>query len=130
MSKILLDTNAYSDLCRGDERVLDELDQASAVLMSVVVIGELCAGFRGGSRYLQNMRDLDDFLADRAVEMIPVSRDTAEIFGELKAQLKTEAKPLPINDVWIASQCIEHGAVLVSYDTHFERISGLRRWRI
>lgn len=48
--KVPLDTNALSALWSGDERVLDALGEAECVFMSIIVLGELFAGFRGGTR--------------------------------------------------------------------------------
>ena len=50
MRRVLLDTNGYSALAQGDKGVLDALSEADAVYMSAVVLGELHAGFKGGSR--------------------------------------------------------------------------------
>ena len=50
--KVLLDTNALSALWNGDERVLDALGQAECVFMSIIVLGELFVGFRGGTRMM------------------------------------------------------------------------------
>jgi tRNA(fMet)-specific endonuclease VapC len=35
-------------------------------------------------------------------------------------------RPIPANDLWIAASCLEHGAVLFSFDAHFEQVDGLR----
>ncbi len=40
--------------------------------------------------------------------------------------LKRQGLPIPTNDLWIAASCMEHGAVLFSFDAHFERVGGLR----
>jgi len=37
-------------------------------------------------------------------------------------------KSIPVNDIWVAAQCLETGSVLVTYDRHFARIDGLRLW--
>ncbi|MBN1864741.1 MAG: PIN domain-containing protein, partial [Victivallales bacterium] len=34
--------------------------------------------------------------------------------------------PVPVNDIWIAAQAIERGAVVVTNDRHFSNIAGLR----
>ena len=39
MRRVLLDTNAYSALARGDDAVLDAIAEADAVYVSVVVLG-------------------------------------------------------------------------------------------
>ena len=47
--KVCLDTNAYSDLRRGDTRIGDILDRAEEVLVPAAVVGELQLGFLRGS---------------------------------------------------------------------------------
>ncbi len=128
MKKVLLDTNAYAALLRGDERVLDVLAKAEHVYLSAVVLGELFAGFRGGSLFLENKQRLDQFMARPQVALLSVGRETADVFGAVKHQLKLDGTPIPLNDVWIASHAMETGAVLVTYDKHFRQIAGLRLW--
>ena len=128
MKAVLLDTNAFAALFRGDQGVLDVLAKAECVYASAIVIGELEAGFRGGSRYAENLALLERFLAKPTVEVLPASRDTGNCFGRVKSALRAKGKPLPINDVWIAAQCLETGAVLLTYDQHFAAIDGLRVW--
>lgn len=49
MKRVLLDTNGFSALARGDDAVLAALAAADVVYLSAVVLGELQAGFKGGS---------------------------------------------------------------------------------
>ncbi|MFW5856823.1 MAG: type II toxin-antitoxin system VapC family toxin [Planctomycetota bacterium] len=127
MKKVLLDTCAYSDLLRGTgDDVLEALDRCEAVLFSVIVLGELHAGFRAGRHRQKNMETLHDFLAEDPVTILPVTTETAEVFGEVKSALRKGGTPIPINDVWIAAQCLEHGAVLLTRDLHFRHVPGLR----
>ena len=128
MKKVLLDTNAYAALLRGDERVLDVLAKAEHVYLSAVVLGELFAGFRGGSLFFENKQRLDQFMARPQVALLSVGRETADVFGSVKHQLKLDGTPIPLNDVWIASHAMETGAVLVTYDKHFRQVAGLRLW--
>lgn len=62
------------------------------------------------------------------VEILPVSKETSEIFGEVKYSLTRAGTPLPINDVWIACSAIEVGAVLITFDEHFSKINQVRIW--
>lgn len=128
MKNILLDTNCYTAYLAGDERVLNALAEAEAVYMSIFVLGELFAGFRGGRRMRQNRDYLKRFLAKNTVTILDATMETAEIFGDLKEKLKKSGTPLPINDVWIAAHALETGSVLITYDAHFQYIIGLRRW--
>ena len=61
--KALLDTNALSALWNGDERVLDAFGEAERVFISIIVLGELFAGFRGGTRLKENRARLAGFLS-------------------------------------------------------------------
>ncbi len=128
MKKALLDTNAYASFLSGDENVLQTLANAQIVYMSVFVLGELYAGFRGGGKQKQNKIWLERFLLKPSVSILDATRETSEIFGQVKFTLKKAGTPMPINDVWIASHVFETGSLLISYDSHFLNVPGLRVW--
>ena len=128
MSKIILDTNAYTAYLAGDEQVLHALATADITFLSIFVMGELYAGFKGGSREKDNIAYLQNFITKPRVSILTATQETAEIFGHIKNLLKKAGTPLPINDVWIASHAMETGSVVVTYDKHFTRVSGLRLW--
>lgn len=123
--KILLDTNAYSAFLRGHADVVRRVRGAEQVLLSVVVAGELLFGFRNGSLYEVNRRELEEFLANPFVSLLPVGLVTADRFGRIAAALKRKGRPLPTNDIWIAAQAMESGAELLSFDRHFAEVDGL-----
>ena len=126
VSAILLDTNAYIRYLGGDQQVLAELWRADTVYLSVFVLGELFAGFAGGSRARKNREMLDAFLDKPSVRILDATRETAEVFGTLRDSMKKAGTPLPTNDLWIAAHTFETGSVLVTFDEHFERIPNLR----
>ncbi len=128
MKKILLDTNCYGAFLAGDEKVLSALAAAEIVFMSVIVLGELFAGFRGGSKPAQNNKLLAQFLRKPTVRILAATKETAEFFGLVKEGLHKAGTPIPINDVWIAAHALETGATLVTYDAHFRKVAGLHLW--
>jgi tRNA(fMet)-specific endonuclease VapC len=128
MNRILLDTNAYVRLLAGDAKVLDALAGAERIFMSVFVLGELSAGFRGGGKNRENTLRLERFLQKPGVEVLEATRETADYFGLVKNSLRKSGTPIPVNDVWIASHALETGSVLVTYDSHFRAVAGLRIW--
>ena len=130
MNRVLLDTNAYSQYLRGDEAVLDAMSSARQVYMSVFVIAELYTGFKGGSKTIENYSHLKQFLNKSSIEVVTATIETAEIFANIKDQLKRSGHPIPVNDIWIAAHTLETAAVLLSYDHHFKYIDGLRTWYI
>jgi tRNA(fMet)-specific endonuclease VapC len=128
MRGVLLDTNAYVRFLAGNERVLDGLAGAGRIYVSVFVLGELISGFRLGSKEKPNRQLLEKFLAKPNIEVLDATRETAEYFGLIKSELKKAGRPIPLNDVWIAAQALETGSVLMTYDSHFAAVPGLRLW--
>jgi tRNA(fMet)-specific endonuclease VapC len=123
--KVLLDTNAYSALRRGQEIVADRVRRSEEVLLSVVVVGELLFGFQNGSRYEENSWALRSFLEDPNVRLLPVTWETADLFGRISAALRKKGRPIPTNDLWIAAHAMEANADLISSDPHFGHIDAL-----
>ncbi len=127
MSRVLIDTNAYIALMAGNGTIADILETSDAVILSPIVIGELHDGFRNGTRYRENLHILDRFRAQPRTVTVPVTDTTAEWFAEIKQGLRRRGLPIPINDVWIAASCMEHGALLLTLDAHFDAVDGLGR---
>ncbi|HYU33615.1 MAG TPA: type II toxin-antitoxin system VapC family toxin [Thermoanaerobaculia bacterium] len=123
--KVLLDTNAYSALRRGQELVVERVRRSEEVLLSMVVVGELLYGFRNGSRYEENARALEAFAEDPNVRLLTLTWETADWFGRISAELRRKGRPIPTNDIWIAAHALEAGADLISSDPHFGYIDGL-----
>jgi tRNA(fMet)-specific endonuclease VapC len=123
--RVLLDTDAYSQLKRGNSRVADLVRASEKVLFSAVVAGELLYGFRHGSRFEENLRELHEFLDNPYVIFIPVTLVTGDRYSRIAAGLRRKGRPIPTNDIWIAAHAMETGADLISFDDHFEHIDGL-----
>lgn len=60
------------------------------------------------------------------VKLLVADAETAEYFARLKNQLAAIGKPIPINDVWIAAHALQSASILLTFDTHFNHIIGLR----
>jgi len=129
IKKIILDTNAYSALVSGDQKVLEVVERANQVMMSPICIGELLAGFVKGSKESTNRSLLSDFLKKPTVQITSISGETAEWYANIYSDLKKNGTPIPINDVWIAAQAMETGTMLITYDHHFQLVPGLRIWK-
>lgn len=123
--KILLDTTAYVGFKRNAAEVVEIIVRAELILFSPIVLGELMLGFRNGTRFKENMADLDNFLDHEAVELVQIGKITSDRYSRIATQLKQQGTPIPTNDIWIAAQTLEHGAELITSDQHFERIMGL-----
>lgn len=122
---IVIDTNVYSAALRGDEAVATVLRQSSAVYVPVVVIGELKAGFLGGSMNEHNQQKLNIFLANNRVRIINIEIEATEQYAQLKNYCKQFGSVLSNNDLWIATLAQELKCRLVTFDKDFEVFSEL-----
>lgn len=105
--------------------MVDALSVARVILIPVIVLGELEAGFEWGQRPAANRRTLAEFLADPAVSTVDVTAATARRFARIFAQLRAAGTPLAHNDMWIAAASMECGGHLLTFDRDFQRIAGL-----
>ncbi len=123
--RVLLDSNAYTQLMRGFEQVSEVVRAAEEVLLSAIVLGELLYGFRHGSRFERNTAQMRAFLDNPYVSFVPAGPTTADRYSRIAASLRAKGCPIPTNDVWIAAHAMETGADLVSADRHFRHVDGI-----
>ena len=60
-------------------------------------------------------------------EVLSCNYTTSKIYGEIKNDLRSNEKPIPENDIWIAAITKQYRLTLVSRDAHFSDIDGLFR---
>jgi tRNA(fMet)-specific endonuclease VapC len=123
---VLIDTNAYSQIWRKHPEILKVLASSEQLLMSVVVLGELRAGFEHGLRSELNHKVLNDYLSNPSINIALIQPSTTLIYGKLYAAQRKLGKPIPSNDLWIAAQAIELDMPLLTLDAHFAGIKGLK----
>lgn len=126
MRPILIDTNAYTAFKRKDEAIMEVVQHAEVLAISPIVLGELLGGFEVGNRSQKNRDELQQFFQSSRVRVFPLTADTANFYGQIYSSLRKKGKPIPSNDLWIAAQVLENGAVLCSFDHHFKEIENLR----
>jgi tRNA(fMet)-specific endonuclease VapC len=122
MSRILLDTSAYSAYTGGHPDLQEPVRHASAVHLSVVVVGELLAAFLKGGRRRQNETRLREFTAEPRVRVLHLDDETAVRYAAIRDYLRRQGTPVPVNDVWIAATAAQHGLRLLTLDSHFLQI--------
>jgi len=125
MRRLLIDTNIYSYALRGDDGVVEVLKKAEHIGISVVSIGELLSGFKGGGREKKNREEFEKFLDSPRVIVYSVDEDTSEFYAEILNNLRDIGKPVPTNDIWIAAVAFQNGLKLFTKDEHFMAIAGL-----
>ena len=122
---IMLDTSAYVAFKCNNRDAVEMITRAEQILFSPVVLGELMFGFRNGTRFKENMADLNQFLNHESVYLAEIGAITSDRYSRIVVQLKRQGTPIPSNDIWIAAQTLEHGTELITFDHHFNKIDGL-----
>jgi tRNA(fMet)-specific endonuclease VapC len=125
MRKVLIDTKIYSLAMRGYGSVVDILRKIDLIGFSVVSIGELYSGFKGGRFEPKNREELNLFLDSPRVVVHSIDEGAADFYASILNNLKTAGTPIPTNDIWIAASAFQHGYTLFSKDKHFNLIPGL-----
>jgi tRNA(fMet)-specific endonuclease VapC len=126
--EIALDTSVAVRFLNGDAAITSRVLAVLEIVLPIVVVGELLFGAENSTRPLQNLPRYLEFISVCVVT--PLGRETATTYAQTRLALKRKGRPIPMNDVWIAAQCLEHGWVLVTGDTDFDYVDGLalERW--
>ncbi len=128
---IIIDTSAFSTYGRGgDDRLIKWFTPEHKLLMPMIVIGELRAGFAAGSKPKVNEKLLQQFLDAPNVETLTIGDKTTIIYGEVYYELRQAGTPIGVNDMWIAAMTIENNMSLLTTDTDFSYVSNLKLIKI
>jgi tRNA(fMet)-specific endonuclease VapC len=89
----------------------------------LISLGELIFGALKSSRPNENRENLRERLLE--FRLIAPDRSTAEIYGEVSLKLRRKGRPIPDNDIWIASIALQHDLSFLTRDSHFREVDGL-----
>jgi len=110
---------------KGDEIVRNTLRRIDRIGFSVVSIGELYSGFKGGRQEAKNREELDIFMDSPRVVVHAIDEGAADYYASVLSTLRSAGTPIPTNDIWIAAVAFQHGYKLYTKDNHFRLVPGL-----
>ena len=122
---MILDTNALSAWVEGLATVEAAFRSADRLVVPSVVLGEYYFGIRQSrhrSRYEEWLRRYLPL-----AEIAAVTSATADAYADIRLELKRLGHPIPPNDAWIAALARQHALPVLSNDTHFDVVAGVRR---
>jgi tRNA(fMet)-specific endonuclease VapC len=122
VKRVLADTSAYAAFMRNHTDVAGQLREADEIIVTPVVLGELRAGFRRGTRLRTNEARLGMFLDSPRVRVVEIDADTSERYAVIFDSLRSAGTPIGTNDIWIAASAMQHGLRLLTTDRDFERV--------
>lgn len=98
------------------------------LVSSVICLGELYQGvFLVSKKDKQKVKNGIDKFFQSLNAILPISPETAKIFGEVRASLLQKGRAIPDLDLLIAATCLSENLTLVTLNLkHFKRIPGLK----
>jgi tRNA(fMet)-specific endonuclease VapC len=125
---LIIDTSVLIDALHKKEgiiRKIRELEETGEMLCTTQInVLELYKGAFAPTRSEDGLEKIKKMLD--AFLILPIDEDTYEIFGELAAMLRHRGDAIGDFDELIASIALIQGAAVVSRDSHFGRVPGLR----
>ncbi|HQU32484.1 MAG: type II toxin-antitoxin system VapC family toxin [Planctomycetia bacterium] len=122
--RISLDTNIVIRLFKNDPIITKTLATVSTFCLPIPVIAELLFTARNSSRQKENLKVYNEFID--ICNVLNITRETADHYSSIRLELKQKGRPIPENDLWIASICREQNLPLVTGDAHFDNINDLK----
>ncbi|MBE3110442.1 MAG: PIN domain-containing protein [Acidobacteria bacterium] len=96
---------------------IDELIDDGRVHINGIVLAELLTGARSSA-------ELDRLASALAgLKLLPSDRASSESAGRSGFALKKKGLSVPLSDIIIATDCIDHGLVLIETDRHYAAIA-------
>jgi predicted nucleic acid-binding protein len=122
---LILDTNALSAYLDKSSEAVGIISQARELAIPVIVAGEFAFGIAQSRHREVYERSLQRML-DRCT-ILEIGIETARHYAAIRMELKLAGKPIPANDAWIAALSRQHAMPVMSRDSHFDFVGGLRR---
>jgi tRNA(fMet)-specific endonuclease VapC len=125
--RYLLDTNTVSYIIKGNRpRVRERLLRVAMaeIGISVITEAELLFGLVRRPDTTQLKIVIDEFLL--RAEILPWDSDAARQYASIRAMLEAGGQPMGNLDLMIAAQALASGIVLVTSDSVFRRVKGLK----
>ncbi len=127
----LIDTSVWIEVERGRLSVEDvaSITTTKPVFISPITIAEMKYGAEIATIPDIRQRRLAGVAKLMGKAVLPIDEVTGEIFGNLAAQLKNIGRghQFRTQDLWLASQAIQHGCVFITHnEKDFRDIPGLR----
>ena len=120
-NNVLVDICILIEIFKGNKEIADFLNNLPLFFISTIALGELYIGINRVVNKSKHTRKLNEFL--KIATVLNVDIESAAIYGKIVAVLYKSGKPIPTNDVWIASIAIQNNLTLITQDKHFLEIS-------
>jgi tRNA(fMet)-specific endonuclease VapC len=124
--RYMLDTNIVSGLMKGHSEISRRVVAAPMTLLCIssITLGEFRFGLARRPKSKRLHAAFDEFLL--RVSSLPWDDAVAGRYGRLRAEMEERGKPLAALDMLIAAHALETSAILVTNDSVFRQVVGLK----
>jgi tRNA(fMet)-specific endonuclease VapC len=128
VTEAIVDTDILSFYFKGDEKVIarfgEYLKEFEQINLSIITYYEIIAGLKFKKAERQ-IRDLEVFVNNNLV--INLSKESAELSGDIYADLRQRGITIGTSDLLIAGTALEKELTIVTNnEKHYEPIQGLK----
>lgn len=122
---MILDTNALSALMGRDSDLIQCIQLAPRICVTLITLGEYHYGISQSRKQKELSAWLKAFL-ERA-EVLAPAFSTLPHYADIRRELKMAGTTIPANDCWIAALVREYKMPIVSKNPHFDKVDGIQR---
>src|SRR5438067_7512235 len=115
-NNLVLDTSVVVAGFRGAASATQVLGNTEFLYLPLVALGELFVGIERAQNRAKAEQQLRKLLT--LIAILYPDTETAAIYGQLKASLFSQGRPIPDNDIWIAASALQSGLRLAAQDFH------------
>jgi tRNA(fMet)-specific endonuclease VapC len=126
INAVLIDTNAYAEFFRGNEKVKSILENCKEIVLCPIAKGELKSGFRNGSQLEKNLIEFNLFIDVEKVSRITIDNKVSDFYSDIITELRKKGTPIPTNDIWICACAKAFDLPVLTFDKHFSNIEGIQ----
>lgn len=121
--RFLLDTSIVIACLSNEPSAVDRINDADEFFISSTVLGEMLYGAYNSTKVRGNVERINAFLSGAVLLMCDES--TSHLYGVTKTELRRKGRPIPDNDIWIATSAKQYSLTLITRDHHFNEVDGL-----
>ncbi|SBW24888.1 type II toxin-antitoxin system VapC family toxin [Protofrankia symbiont of Coriaria ruscifolia] len=124
----IADTSVFIAQESGRALNVDALPDALAV--SIVTVAELRAGVLAATDLATRDSRLITLQQALDLDPLPIDDAVAQAWARLRLELRNSGRRMKVNDAWIAATALAYDLTLVSQDSDYEGVPGLKVIRV
>ena len=122
----LLDSNMISAYLKNIVRVVNKFDEIWYKKEPMFIDGIIYYEIKGGLLHVNATAKLRQFyLLLRSITILWLNQDVADKASDIYGNLRRSGRTIPDTDVLIAATALAHNLILVTDDSHFQRIEDI-----